>query len=331
MSEGESNVWSYTWPNDFTYDKTYAYWYTAVDTASNFGGDFWSNEANPSDAIDWNEGEAEEGLTHHYHSGVVYPGSTIQQKFHTSYDYTYFWMNSYTTFGEAMDATDFDGAVIKFRIFDTNDEEYRAYMGMSSNASDYWNYDCSSGYAEGLTEADGWISLFWKFPDSHPDCDLTSIQTMRFQLRTISGNFDSTSDYIEIDYIYFVRTGEFTVTDGVNPTLTNPDHSPESPDENDSVTFQVDASDSHSGIKTGFPKVYIAINLGIPTGYAMTLDSGSTYKYIYGTFDLEDHVDYYFYVVDNDDNTYTLDNEGNYYGMWKHGRRISHGIGFRRT
>ena len=129
------------------------------------------------------------------------------------------------------------------------------------------------------------------------------------------------NDNDKIDYFFYAYDLEsngvqsdtltFYCKDEDDPILSNPDRNIVNPDENDNMILQVDAEDSISGIN--WVKCHWRVDEGSWNEEEMSLDTGSTYKYTIGYFNIGEEIDYYFTAEDNSDETATLDNSGNYY------------------
>ncbi|MHA1290218.1 MAG: hypothetical protein ACTSPB_22785, partial [Candidatus Thorarchaeota archaeon] len=292
MTEGSNNVWSYTETSSWDYDfKNYQYFVLAKDTKGNIGGD-WYGDTQNGDAVDFDEGAAETSVTTFYTSSTTYPGTTMRMYFSTTKYYTGIWLRPYYYLSDKMDLTDYDAVVIRFQILDGGTRTYKAWFGVCDDDTDYWNHDTSSGWAYGFDISDGWITMLWKFPRTGGQVsDWSAIERLRFTFRTEDDSyFASSSYYLEVDYIYFVKTGNFQIYDWDSPSVGIPSISPSSDIENDdSVTVSATITDNvdvtNAGIYTfhGNSWVWDAMSEGDNNLWSGVVDPypyGSTIDYV---------------------------------------------------
>ncbi|MCG3257556.1 MAG: hypothetical protein KAU62_15740, partial [Candidatus Heimdallarchaeota archaeon] len=107
------------------------------------------------------------------------------------------------------------------------------------------------------------------------------------------------------------NSDSFIIEDITDPTLSAPDHSPTNPEETDSITLYVNATDSASGIDTVL--YFYRVNSG--NWINGTMSGDVTYTANIGTFDIGDSLEYYFWANDTAGNTKTLNNGGSYYAI----------------
>jgi len=299
MTEGGSNVWSYTETSSWDYSlQNYQCFVLAKDPKGNVGGD-WYGDTQNGDAVDFAEGTAETSVTPFYTSSTAYSGTTMKMYFSTTKYYCGIWLRPYYDLATKMDLTDYDAVVIRFQIVDGGSRNYRAWFGVSDNDGDYWNHDTSSGWASPFSYSAGWITMLWKFPRTGGQVsDWSAIERLRFTFRTVDDSyFASSSYYLEVDYIYFVRTTNFQIYDWDSPYIGTPSHAPSSDIESDdSVTISATITDNvdvtAAGIYTFHSGSWVwdSMSEGASNVWSGTVDPfpyGSTIDYVVHSRDAE--------------------------------------------